>query len=78
MKIKSNRRVIGNFKRKEKRKKEKKRKKFLIKKKGKNISRNFSGAVVVSVGLVLFQIAPCSSLHFLISIGPFRCSRCYL
>ena len=28
------------------------------KKKGKNISRNFSGAVAVSVGSVQFQIAP--------------------
>ena len=27
---------------------------------------------------VQFQIAPCSSLHFSISVGPFRCSRCYL
>ena len=33
---------------------------------------NFSGAVVGSVGLVQFQITPCSSLHFSISIGPFR------
>ena len=26
---------------------------------------------------VQLQIAPCSSLHFLISLGPFRCSRTY-
>ena len=42
------------------------------------MSRNFSGAVVGSVGLVQFQIAPCSSLHFSITIGPFWCSQCYL
>ena len=30
------------------------------------------------MGLVQFQIAPCSSLHFSISIGPFWCSGCYL
>ena len=41
---------------------------FLIKKQSKNISGNFSGAVAVSVGSVQFQIAPCSSLHFSISI----------
>ena len=39
---------------------------------------NFSGAVEVSVGSVQFQIAPHSSLLFSVSIGPFRCSRCYL
>ena len=39
----------------------------------KNISRNFSGAVVGSVGSVQFQVAPCFSLHFSISIGPFQC-----
>ena len=44
----------------------------------KNISRNFSGAVAVRVGSVQFQLAPHSSLHFLVSTGPFRCSRCYL
>ena len=33
---------------------------------------NFSRAVAVSVGSVQFQIAPFSSLHFPISIGPFR------
>ena len=38
----------------------------------KNISRNFSGAVAGSVGSVQFQIAPCSSLHFSMSIGPFQ------
>ena len=37
----------------------------------KNISRNFSGAVVGSVGSVQFQIVPCSSLYFSRSIGPF-------
>ena len=37
-----------------------KKKGFLIKKiNSKNISRNFSGAVVGSVGSVQFQIAPC-------------------
>ena len=65
--------VIGNFKRKEKKKII-----FLIKKKSKNISRNFSGAVAISMGSVQFQIAPHSSLHFLMSIGPFQYSRCYL
>ena len=30
------------------------------------------------MGLVQFQIAPRSSLHFSVSIGPFRCSRCHL
>ena len=40
----------------------------------KNISRNFSGAVVGSVGSVQFQIVPCSSLNlFSRSIGPFQC-----
>ena len=43
---------------------------FLKKKKSKNISRNFSGAVAVSVGSVQFQIAPRSSLQFSISTGP--------
>ena len=39
-----------------------------------NISRNFSGAVVGSVGLVQFQILPCSSLYlFSKSIGPLQC-----
>ena len=33
---------------------------------------------MVSVGSVQFLITPCSSLHFSISIGPFRCSRYYL
>ena len=33
---------------------------------------------MVSVGSIQFQIAPRSSLHFSISTGPFRCSRCYL
>ena len=42
----------------------------------KNISRNFSGAVVGSVGLVQFQIVPRSGLYFSRSIGPFLCSRC--
>ena len=31
--------------------------------KSKNISRNFSGAFVGSVGSVQFQIVPCSSLY---------------
>ena len=30
------------------------------------------------MGSVQFQIAPHSSLHFSISVGPFRCSWCYL
>ena len=34
------------------------------------MSRNFSGAVAVSVGSVQFQIAPCFSLQFWISIAP--------
>ena len=42
----------------------------------KNISRNYSGAVVGSVGSVQFQIVPCSSLYFSRSIGPFQSSRC--
>ena len=55
------------------------KKKFLIKKNNsssKNISRNFSGAVVGSVGSVQFQIVPFSSLYFSVSIGPFQCSWC--
>ena len=40
----------------------------------KNISRNFSGAVVGSVGSVQFQIVPCFSLYFFSSsTGPFQC-----
>ena len=40
----------------------------------KNISRNFSGAVVGSVGSVQFQIVPCSSLYlFSRSTGPLQC-----
>ena len=31
-----------------------------------------------SVGSVQLQIVPCCSLHFLMSTGPFRCSRCHL
>ena len=65
----SNRGVIDFKKRKEK-------KTFLIKKNSKNIFRNFSGAIVGSAGSVQFQIAPCSSLHFSISIGPFQYSQC--
>ena len=42
----------------------------------KNISRNFSGAVVGSVGSVQFQIVPCPSLYFSRSIGPFQCIWC--
>ena len=30
----------------------------------KNISRNFSGAVVGSVGSAQFQIVPCSTIYF--------------
>ena len=66
----------------EKKEKKKKKKKFFnlttTIKKYANISRNFSGAVAVSVGSVQFQIAPFSSLHFLISIGPFQSSWCCL
>ena len=41
----------------------------------KSISRNFSGAVVNSVGSVQFQIVPCSSLYlFSKSIGPLQCT----
>ena len=40
----------------------------------KNISRNFSGAIVGSVESVQFQILPCSSLYlFSKSIGPLQC-----
>ena len=42
----------------------------------KNISRNFSGAVLGSVGSVQIQRVPCSSLYFSRSIGPFQCSQC--
>ena len=42
----------------------------------KNTSRNFSGAVVGSVGSVQFQIVTWSGLYFSRSIGPFQCSRC--
>ena len=76
--LRSNWGVIGNFKENKREKLKKIRKKFFFFKKGKDISRNLSGAVGVSVGSVQFQIAPRSSLHFSISIGPFRCSRCYL
>ena len=63
MKIKG---VVKNLKIKEK-----------INDNSKNISRNFSGAVVGSVGSVQFQIVPCSSLYFFSrSIGPFQCSWC--
>ena len=37
------------------------------------MSRNFSGAVVGSMGSAQFQIVPCSSLYFSRSIGPFPC-----
>ena len=50
--------------------------KFFLKLKtytSKNISRNFSGAVVDSVGSVQFQIVPCSTLYFSMSIDPFQC-----
>ena len=60
MKIKG---VVKNLKIKEK-----------INDNSKNISRNFSGAVVGSVGSVLFQIVTCSSLYlFSRSIGPLQC-----
>ena len=40
----------------------------------KSISRNFSGAVVGSVGSVQFQIIPCFSLYlFSRSISPLQC-----
>ena len=40
----------------------------------KNISRNFSGAVVGDEGSVQFHIVPCSSLNlFSRSVGPFQC-----
>jgi len=40
----------------------------------KNISRNFSGAVVGSMGSVQFQIVPCSSLYlFSRCINPLQC-----
>ena len=40
----------------------------------KNTSRNFSGAVVGSVGSVQFQIVPCSTLYsFSSSVGPLQC-----
>ena len=54
----------------------KKEKKIKKNDNSKNISRNFSGAVVGSVRSVQFQIVPCSSLYFSISIGPFQCSWC--
>ena len=47
--------------------------KFFKNDNSKNISRNFSGAVVGSVGSVQFQIVPCSNLYFSRSIGPFQC-----
>ena len=65
-----NRGIIESFK------KRKKKKKFLIKK----IVKIYLGIslepLAGSVGSVQFQIAPRSSLHFSISIGPFWCSRC--
>ena len=42
----------------------------------KNISRNFSGAVVGSVRSVQVQIVPCSSLYFSRPIGLFQSSQC--
>ena len=64
---KDNDRVIENLKIK--------KKKYLNNDNSKNISRNFSGAVVGSVGSVQFQIVSCSSLYlFSRSIGPFQCS----
>ena len=50
-------------------------KKIFLNDNSKNIAKNFSGAVVGSVGSVQFQIVPCSSLYFSRSIGPFQCSR---
>ena len=48
--------------------------KKLISDNSKNISRNFSGAVVGRVGSVQFQIVLCSSLYlFLRSIGLLQC-----
>ena len=48
--------------------------KFFKNDNSKNISRNFSGAVVGSVGSVQFQIVPCSSLYlFSRSIGSLQC-----
>ena len=45
----------------------------------KNISRNFSGTVVDSVGSIHLQIVPWSGLYFFSrSIGTFLCSRCWL
>ena len=45
----------------------------------KNTSRNFSGAVVGSVGSVLFQIVTCSSLYlFSRSVAPPMLSQCLL
>ena len=76
--LRSNGGVIGNFKENKREKLKKIRKKFFFLKKVKNISRNLSGAVGVSVGSVQFQIAPHSSLHLSISIGPFWCSQCSL
>ena len=78
--MKENKREKIEKKKKEKKKKQKKEKKFFNSTKIKYtyISGNFSGAVAASVDSVQFQIAPFSSLHFSISIGPFRCSRCCL
>ena len=42
----------------------------------KNISKNFSGAVVGSVGSVQFQTVPGSRLYFSTYVDPFQCSQC--
>ena len=44
-------------------------------KNSKNISINFSGVIVGSVGSVHFQLVTLSDLYFSRSIGPFLCSR---
>ena len=44
-------------------------------KNNKNISKNFSGVVVGSVGSVHFQMVPWSGLYFSRTVGPFLCSQ---
>ena len=58
-----------------KKKKKIKKKNTLKNDNSKNISKNFSGALVGSVGSLQFQIVPCSSLYFSRPIGPFQCCR---
>ena len=72
MKIKG---VIEDLKFKKLKKEEKIKKKRMIVKIVKNISKNFSGVVVGSVGSVHFRIVPWSGLYFSRSIGPFLCSK---